>query len=186
MVVTEKLTKKIDVFPVDDAGLVGSRKTFESVGVWPFGFGFGHDGTLIVSEADAGVASSSSASSYHLAHESIGVVDGSVPTKQTAACWLVLTHDGRFAYLADAGSALITGFLVSESGKLTRLEASGDTAGTDPHPIDMAVSVNDKFLYLVSNNGGALDEFMISGNGSLKPLESITGLPTSISGAVSN
>ena len=35
-----------------------------------------------------------------------------VPTEQTAACWLVLTYDGRYVYTANAGSASISGFSV--------------------------------------------------------------------------
>ena len=54
-----------------------------SNGLTPFGFGFGPDGRLYVSEAPT-----SSASSYDVASDgTIGLISGSVPNGQGAACW---------------------------------------------------------------------------------------------------
>jgi 6-phosphogluconolactonase (cycloisomerase 2 family) len=187
LVVTEKATNMIDVFPVDDTGLAGSINSFVSAGNTPFGFAFALYGTLVVSNANGGINNASSASTYKvLQQQSLETLSSAVPTNQTAACWAAVTHNGRFAYVADAGSSALTGYSLRLPGTLSLLNANGRTASTDPHPIDMAVSFDDRFLYVVSNNGGAIDEFAIKSDGTLWPLGSITGLPTSISGAVTD
>jgi 6-phosphogluconolactonase (cycloisomerase 2 family) len=181
LVVSEKGTNMIDVFPVDAYGHAGQITSYTSQGAGPFGFGFGLNGVLVVSEA-AGL----SASSYELMPQSpLAVLTRSIPTHQMAPCWAVVTNDGDFAYVADAGSASITGYNIDSSGNLNPLNAfTGQAAVTDAHPIDMAVSYRDRYLYVVSNTGGAIDEFTIEEDGGLVPIAKIKGLPKSISGAV--
>ncbi len=181
LVVTEKGTGMVDVFPVDAFGNSGQITTYASQGAGPFGFGFGPNGVLVVSEA-AGL----SASSYQLTPQSsLDVLTSSIPTLQRAPCWAVVTNDGDYAYIADAGSASITGYKIDSSGNLSPLNPStGQAAMTDAHPIDMATSYRDRYLYVVSNSGGAIDEFTIMEDGGLLPIAKIKGLPKSISGAV--
>jgi hypothetical protein len=51
--------------------------------------------------------------SYEVTDEgALKVVSGAVPTTETAACWLVVTDDDRFAYTANAGGGSISGFRV--------------------------------------------------------------------------
>jgi hypothetical protein len=53
----------------------------------------------------------------------------SVATHQTAACWVVVTEDGRFAYTTNTGSGSISGYEIDD-GALTLLNADGRTADT--------------------------------------------------------
>jgi 6-phosphogluconolactonase len=183
LVVTEKITGVIDTWLVGPDGLAMDAQMFMSVGVWPFGFAVGHGERVFVSEADAGAANKSSVSSYQLSDSGdLSVISGSVPTEQTAACWLVLTYDGRYVYAANAGSASISGFSVKQDGSLKLLEASGVSGTTGAHPADMAFSHDGKTLFSLNNGDGSISAFGIKSDGSLKPMTGLSGLPTTTAG----
>jgi len=180
LVVTERLTSLIDTFAVGDDGLASDRKIFQSAGTTPFGFDFGRDNRLFVSEAGTG-----SASSYSLSKDGdLTVISGVVSTKQTAPCWLITSHDGRFVYTANAGSGSLSGYKVGHDGSLELLDADGRTAvtGDKSHPVDLAQSRDGRFLYCLANGNGTLNAFQLNPNGSLQPLMVVSGIPTSAAG----
>jgi len=183
LVVTEKGTGLIDTWPV-----LGSRPgnlfTTPSNSATPFGFDFDNRGHLVVSEAVGGAPNGSSASSYSLGQNGWQAVTGSAATNQTAACWLQVSPDGRFAYTANAGSGSLSGFSISESGALTLLESNGVSAstGTGSHPVDMGFSRGGKFLYVLANGNGTLQGFRVAWDGSLTQAGSVSGIPTSAQG----
>lgn len=74
----------------------------------PFGLEFDARGDLLVSETFGGRANASALSSYEVDEESgaLSIVSASVPTNQTAACWVVTARHGRFAYVTNTGSGL--------------------------------------------------------------------------------
>jgi 6-phosphogluconolactonase len=184
LVVTERQTSLIDTFALGDDGLATSHKTFVSAGTTPFGFAVGRNDRIFVSEA-SGVPNGSSASSYSISDAGdLEVISAVVPTEQKAACWLTLTPNGHFAYTANAGSGSLSGFKVGLDGTLHLLDPNGITAviGTGSHPIDMATSRNGRFLFSLANGNGTLGAFRITSNGSLDPLGSTGGLPTSAAG----
>ena len=136
-----------------------------------------------MSEAAAGAANASSASSYKLTDSGdLTVISGKVPTKETAACWLVLTFDGQYVYTADAGSAAISGFRVGADGSLELLKSPGFPAATGMHPADMAFSSDGLTLFSLNNGDGTISVFDIESDGSLKPMNGLTGLPTTSAG----
>jgi 6-phosphogluconolactonase (cycloisomerase 2 family) len=180
LVVTERLTGLIDTFVVEDDGLAASLNTFQSAGTTPFGFDVGRENLLFVSEAGSG-----SASSYTVSEDGeVTVISAAVPTHQTAACWLIASHDGRFVYTANAGSGSISGFRVNHGGSLELLDADGRTAvtGNGSHPVDMAQSHDGRFLYSLANGNGTLNAFKMKPDGSLEPVVVVSGIPTSAAG----
>lgn len=64
LVVTEKATNRILVFPVLRNGRLGEVRVEQSAGQTPFGFAFNRQGTLVVSEAFGGAPGASVLSSY--------------------------------------------------------------------------------------------------------------------------
>jgi 6-phosphogluconolactonase len=179
LVVTEKGTNKIDVFPVDRQGRAGAAHVHASSGQTPFGFSFNARGFLITSEAFGGAANASVVSSYRvLPNGNLITIDGSVPTHQTAACWVVSTGDGRFSYSANTGSGTVSGFAVNrQSGDLTELTPSGQTGITGPGtaPADSAI-VGNRFLYVLDGGASAISAFSIGQNGALTSLGTVSGL----------
>ena len=105
LVVAEKNTNKIDLFDVED-GIAQGPNVQVSNGMTPFGFAFDRRDHLIVSEAFGGAANASALSSYEVdgGIYPLEVVSGSVATHQTAACWVVVSRNGRFAYTTNTGS----------------------------------------------------------------------------------
>jgi len=185
LIVTERVTSLIDTFEVGDDGLVSGGKNFPSAGMTPFGFDVGRQNRLFVSEAAGGAANASSASAYEVSDEGdLTVLAGAVPTMQTAACWLLASHDGRFIYTANAGSGSISGFRVGHQGTLHLLEPDGisGSTGSNSHPTDMVQSQNGRFLYSLNNGNGTISAFRVEPHGSLHALTTVAGLPTSSAG----
>jgi 6-phosphogluconolactonase (cycloisomerase 2 family) len=186
LVVTEKSTNLIDTYLVNHQGLASGPITQMSAGMTPFGFAFNKGGYLIVSEAFGGAAGASAVSSYRLNSTTglIEIVSQSVPTTQSAACWIVVTHNGDFAYTTNTGSGTITGYSVApRTGTLSRLDADGITGVTGGAPID-AATVGNRFLFALSitQSEAQVVAFQIGHNGSLFPVGVTGGLPTSTVG----
>lgn len=172
LVVTEKASQRIDVYTVMSDGSASAPQVFASAGATPFGFAFGHNNVLVVSEAFGGAPDASAASSYTLNGGSLNVVSPSAATHQTAACWVVITNSGNFAYVANAGSGSVSGYQVSNDGHLTLLNADGRTGvtGMGSTPVDMAISHNSQFLYVLGAGSHMIHPFSINADGSLGAL----------------
>ena len=166
LVVTEKATNHIDVFDVGPNGIPGTLVANWSHGMTPFGFAFGKSNQILVSEAFGGAANASALSSYAVRdNATLALETGSAPTHQSAACWVVLTANGRFAYTTNTGSGSVTGFRVGVHGELTLLNADGRTGLTPAGPIDAAFSDGGRFLYVLTSTGIA--GFRVEPDGSL-------------------
>jgi 6-phosphogluconolactonase (cycloisomerase 2 family) len=186
LAVTEKNTNRIDIYTVNKDGTANGPTWHPSAGITPFGFAFGKDGKLIASEAFGGGANASAASSYTVGKDgSFDVVSASSPTHQTAACWLALTSNERYAYTANAGSASISGYSVDRDGSLSLLDANGVTGTTGAHPADLALSNNSHYLYSLNITAStqSISAFEVQSDGSLSPVTGIgSGLPPSAVG----
>src|SRR5262245_32486219 len=183
LVVTEKNTDLIDVFPVDAQGQAGAAVANPSNGVTPFGFAFDSRNRLIVSNANGGALDASSLTSYELTRTGTTVsVDGPEATTETAACWVVVTRDGRFTYTTNTGSGSITGFSIGHDGSLTILDADGVTATTGAGPIDLGLTGDSHFLYTLSSGSDSISIHRVESDGSLTALGTVSGLPAATVG----
>src|SRR5262245_48997407 len=66
LIVTEKATNRVDIFAVEDSGVLGASRSYAAAGITPFGFAFGKHDQFFVSEAFGGAANGSAASSYEV------------------------------------------------------------------------------------------------------------------------
>jgi len=181
LVVTEKATNLIDTYVVGQDGRASGPVSYASSGATPFGFAFGKRGELVVSEAN-GVPGASAASSYDVSADGkLQVVSGSVSTHQGAACWVVITGNGHYAYTGNA-SGSISGFRVERDGSLTALTADGRTGVVSGNPTDLALSHNSQFLYVRIGRTGSIGAFAVQPDGSLQPLPGADGLPANSAG----
>jgi 6-phosphogluconolactonase (cycloisomerase 2 family) len=186
LVVTEKATNQIAAYSLDKNGLPGQPKVTASAGATPFGFAFARENYLVVSEAFGGAVNGSAASSYKVEKTgSIKVISASEPTHQTAACWVAVTPDGKYAYTANAGSSSVTGYRVTHDGKLVQLNPQTGVTGSMPAgsgPQDMAVSKNGHFLYVTDGRIGKIAGFKVESNGQLTSLGEFGNLSAGIAG----
>ena len=179
LVVTEKETNRIVTYRVGPFGYAGGPNAQPSAGETPFGFAFDRRGHLIVSEAFGGAPDASVLSSYNVASNgTITAIDPNVATTETAACWVVVTKDGRFTYTTNTGSNSISGYAIDAGGGLELLDADGRTAATGAGPIDAALSRGDRFLYTLNDGDDEIEAFAVNADGSLDVLGAVGGLPT--------
>jgi 6-phosphogluconolactonase len=177
LVVTEKGTNMIVTYRVR-FGFAGAPNAQPSVGMTPFGFAFDPRGRLIVSEAFGGAPDASAMSSYSLSRDgTISPITATAKTTETAACWVVVTRNGRYTYTTNTGSNSITGYRIGNDGSLTILDADGKTADTGAAPIDMAFAKGSRLLYSLAGGVPQIDGFLVNGDGSLEPIGSVGGLP---------
>ncbi len=175
LVVTEKGTNRIDTYRVHADGSASAPSWRASAGPTPFGFEFTRRGTLVVSEAAGGATDASSASSYHFrSNGHLKLLDGPVADTETAACWVTVTRDGRFAYLTNTGSGTISGYSIAWNGDLTLLDADGATGTTGAGPIDVTVDRSSKHLYNLNAGSDTITIFNVMPDGSLTAAGSVS------------
>ena len=183
LVVTEKATQIIDTYAVDEDGVASAPVSQRSNGQTPFGFSFTPRGALVVSEAFGGTPNASAVSSYSLRDGQLTVRSGSVSTTQTAACWIVITKNGKFAYASNTGSNNISSYRVRSAGRLTLQEAVATPTGAGP--IDMALNRNSRFLYVLNAGARSIEVFQVNrANGHLTQVTGVSGLPNGANGLV--
>lgn len=165
LVVTEKMTNLIDVYEVQN-GIAGPPTSYPSAGMTPFGFAFHPKGHLIVSEAFGGAPGASTMSSYRVGHD-FEVISPAVATTQTAACWVVISKDGKYAYDTNTGSGSISSFTIGADGSLTLLNPQAGLTGEGSSPIDMDITSDGKFLVALGGANGTITGFEVKADGSL-------------------
>jgi 6-phosphogluconolactonase (cycloisomerase 2 family) len=183
LVVSEKATNVLSTYTVRPNGLATGPNVQPSVGTTPFGFAFSPSGALVVSEAFGGAPDASALSSYRAGPGgSLDAISPSVGTTETAACWVVITGNGQFAYTSNTGSGTISGYRLTRQGRLTLLDADGVTATTQMGPIDLALSSNSRYLYSLDSGSGAISAWRVKAGGGLTPVSGASGLPAGANG----
>jgi 6-phosphogluconolactonase len=191
VVVTEKATNLISTFPVRSGGYLGDRVSNPSSAKTPFGFSFDRQGDLLVSEAAGGPPNISSISSYKLLNDGrLKVITASAKTtNQLAACWVVVSRDGKYAYVSNTASGTLSGFKIGRDGSLVALTADGKTGdvGKGTGPIDLAISRNGQFVNSLNtgtDNGGSIAVFRLLDGGALSAPFILPNVPKSANGLV--
>lgn len=191
LVVTEKPTNQLDVYALNGSGVPTGPTVVAASGPTPFGADFAPGGHYIVSLGNIGPNraavpdGSGAGSALFSAPATPTVVSSFVPTTETAACWIQITPDGRYAYTTNTGSGSITGYSIGTNGALTPLTANGQTGVTGPNtqPLDMAYA--DGYLYALTAGDRGIHVFRVADNGSLVAQNSsnvIGFFPVSVTG----
>jgi 6-phosphogluconolactonase len=186
LVVTEKATNKLATYRVRRDGAIEAPLVTASSGMTPFGFAVDRRGTVLVSEAFGGAAGASALSSYTFAHDSVQpqLVSASVASGQSAACWVVVTPNGRYAYTTNTGSGNISTYAVQGNGKAALVQAVATT--TDAGPIDAAIAPRSSSLFVLNSGGKSIQSFGIGREGQLQAQGRIDGLPAGATGLAAN
>ncbi|WP_406054398.1 lactonase family protein [Kribbella sp. NBC_00889] len=170
LLVTHKGDQTIDTFAVHGR-YTGPAVPNRSAGSTPYGFGFDRRGHAIVSEAGP-----SAVSSYAVRFGGLRTISPSVSDTQAAACWLVTTRDGRYAFTVNAASSTISSYRIGTDGRLSLLAAVA--ARTTGGGTDAALSPDNTTLQVRLGNGDIASD-AVSHNGSLTPLQDTSGTATS-------
>ena len=187
LLVTEKATNKLTSYRVRHDGRIDAPLVTASAGATPFGFAFDRRGNALVSEAFGGATNASAVSSYSFEDRMPArpiLVSASVATTQTAACWVVVTPNGRHAYVTNTGSGTISSYRVQRSGKIAL--AQGVAAASAGGPIDAAISADGRGLFVLNAGSHTITSFTIARDGSLAASGSVAGLPAGANGLAAN
>ncbi len=171
LIVTTKLNlSAIDVFRVGLFGLLSPKPVVNTEpGTGPFGVSFDPGGHLVVANT-----SSNSLATYALEPNGTVTLVDSIPTGQTATCWV--TPARSFFYTSNAGSGNLSGFQDSASGSLTLL-----TPPTSTEPGTVDGSSVGRFLYVQTGKNGIVDEFHVNATGTLTSIGSVV-VPGAVGG----
>ncbi len=178
LLVTEKVTNNIDVFPVQSDGTLGRVTVTHDPVPGTFAVTFAPDGTaLVVETGPSGGTNASMISSFLVQSSGTLMALNSLPTLGAATCWHVVTPDGRFVYTANSASSSISGYSIVGAGNLSPLAgtilASLPAGTTD---LDVAVSSDGKFLYTLNSGSGTIGIFRINQDGTLTATGAASGV----------
>ncbi len=174
LIVTERQTSNIDVFTVAADGSLTNPVVTAAQGVEPFGAAFAPSGALLVAEAGSGAVST-----YSLgANNKLSVITSKSPSSGAATCWVISA--GGYAYATSAITSSISGYQLSAAGQLVPmgivLTEPGNAAaifppvGVTAFPLDLEITGDNKFLYVVYSALGELIGYQVMPNGSLKKI----------------
>lgn len=185
LVVTEKATSMIDTYVVGKDGMASGPTVNPSSGTTPFGFAFTQQGELVVSEAFGGAALASAVSSYKVGNSGLSVISASIPTGQTAACWIAVSKNGKFAYSTNAGSGSVSAYQVGNDGSLSLINGAAGITGDGTSPIDATVSNDGQYIYVLNGKTHNISAFAIQADGTLVKVGMFEGLPAGSVGITS-
>ncbi|MFI1358073.1 lactonase family protein [Streptomyces sp. NPDC020898] len=175
LVVTTKSANTVEVFPIRRDGRPSHRPVVnDSAGGVPFAITFDKGGRMLVAEAEK-----STVSTYKVrADGTLKVVQQPLANGQNTLCWL--ERAGDFFYGGNTGNSTVTGYRTDRHGRLALTNDVG--IATPPSAmsqgvIDLAVTRDEKFLYVQNAVSGTVDGFRVGRNGSLTKVTTATGLP---------
>jgi 6-phosphogluconolactonase (cycloisomerase 2 family) len=183
LVVTEKNTSRLVSYALAADGSAGAPKVTGSAGATPFGFVFDRRNHLLVSEAGASTLSSYGFSSA--APTTPVVISPAVPTNQAAACWAMVTPNGRFVYTGNAGSNSISQYAIDRRGAVALVAAAAGSTGAGGAG-DLAIAGHGRTLAILAPKAPAVFSYAIAADGSLTPTGSVAGLPAGVVGLAAN
>lgn len=184
LAVTEKATNKITTFAITSSGTPGTMRSITSANTTPFGFAVGMNGNIFVSEAGMGAPAKSTLSSYMVSTDGmITLKAGPVSAEQTAACWVVMSKNGMYAYTTNTGSNNLSAFMTNAStGSITLKQAVAVQSGAAP--IDAALSQNDNYMYVLNSMSHTITAYTVNSSGALSPIQTVGGIPAGATGMV--
>jgi 6-phosphogluconolactonase (cycloisomerase 2 family) len=157
----------IDSFNVGSGGLITLKSHFPGEGVGAFGSEFRPTNAdqLYVSNAHNG-PNLATVSALHVAADGTLTDIGASPyqDRQTAACWVEITHNGKELFTVNTAVPSISHFAIENDGTLSLL---GSTAFNDPTglgPVDARLDPTDHTLYVVDSGADAVSAFRVQGS----------------------
>lgn len=180
LVVIEKVSNSIDVFPINPDGTLGTVVNNKSVTAGVFATAFTPNGQLIISENQPNDGSlTSSISSYTInANGTVAAVSQSLPTFGNGNCWNVITPNGKWVYAENSATSTIAGFTISSNGTLTPIANTIlSTLPAGAVNLDVTTSADGKHLFNIQSGAGVVGVYTINSDGTLNQLGDIEGLP---------
>jgi 6-phosphogluconolactonase len=181
--VTEIEANRLETLAVRENGRLGPPVVTPSSGAMPFGFDVTKSGVAVISEAGGtpATAPNGTVSSYQVgAGGGLHVETDALNAGGRAACWVVATENGRFAFVANSASNAIASVRIRDDGSLRLLDATAGTSPPGAAPLDIDLSDGDGYLYALEGGSGKIAVFAVGARGSLSAR---TAVPTGRGGS---
>jgi 6-phosphogluconolactonase (cycloisomerase 2 family) len=183
LVVTQRGTNAIAIYPVAETGQLGTPVVQPSSGPTPYGFAFTKGGGLVVTEAFGAQVGKAAASSYRISEAGAAPISRSVGNGRSEICWAVITNDGRYAFTTNFADGAVSRYLISGDGSITLDEAAAGLAVDGQTGLrDEDLTGDGRFLYAIDADHGRVLGWAVGEGGSLSPAGSSEGLPATVAG----
>jgi len=183
LVVTDRGTDSIVVYPVERDGRLGVAAVHPSAGPTPYGFAFTRRGTLVVTEAFGAQTGKAAASSYALDNGSIAGVTSSVGNGRSEICWAVVTSDDRYAFTTNFADGTVSRYAIQPDGTLVLEDAAAAVAVEGEKGLrDEGLSGDGRFLYAIDTDAQRIFGWSVGAAGALSPVGSWDGVPATVAG----
>jgi 6-phosphogluconolactonase (cycloisomerase 2 family) len=183
LVVTERGTNSVVLYPVEGSGRLGEPSVQPSSGPTPYGFAFAGEDALVVTEAFGAQTGKAAASSYRVRGTDAEPVSRSVGNGRSEICWAVTTTDGRYVFTTNFADGAVSRYAVGDDGGITLEDALAGTAVEGQKGLrDEDLSGDGRFLYAVDADGRRIFGWAVGERGRLEPVGSWEGVPATVAG----
>ena len=183
LVVTNRGTNSIALYPVDGEGRLGEPHVQASSGPTPYGFAFTSNGTLLVTEAFGAEKGKAAASSYRVGSASATPVSRSVGNGRSEICWAVVSKDERYVFTTNFADGAVSRYSIGADGAITLDEAVAAAAVDGQTGLrDEALTSDGSFLYAIDADAGRIFGWAVGDAGSLAAVGSWEGVPATVAG----
>ena len=183
IVVTNRGTNSIALYPVDADGRLGEPQLQHSSGPTPYGFAFTGDGTLLVTEAFGAEKGKAAASSYRVGGGSATPVSRSVGNGRSEICWAVVSKDGRYVFTTNFADGAVSRYSIGADGSITLDDAVAGAAVEGKAGLrDEDLTADGDFLYAIDADAGRIFGWAVGDAGTLTAVGSWDGIPATVAG----
>lgn len=184
LILTEADGDAISVFTLG-ADDTPSEPTIVSVpGTTPTGTAFAKGQFLIVAEAAGDRTGEGTVSSWQMLSSGLAPISPSTATGQTATCWVAVDQTGTSAYFANYEDRNLSRFRVGSDGSLSLAEARAADLGDNGFPTDVAISHDNRWLYVLCDTRNSVIGFRLQTDGTLQRIGEFVGAPKGSVGMV--
>ncbi len=140
-----------EIFRISRAGRPRALPQVRSVPQEPYAFAFTSRNEMLVANAENNAPLASTNASYRLGPDGGFTRVAAQPTSQTAGCWLVISHDDRFAFVSNGGNPTVLAYSLSRGGAFRNVGPGGviNLSGLGG---DVALSAGSAFLYVLNTD----------------------------------
>ena len=177
LVVTTKGNNTVEVFPMKRDGLPAAAEPVvnDSAGGVPFAISFDRSGKrMLVAEAEK-----STVTTYQVRRDGkLKVLQEPLANGQETLCWL--ERAGNYFFGGNTGNSTVTGYRMDKHGALSLTNSVGiatPPSATSQGVIDLAVTEDEKFVYVQNAVSGTVDGFRVEADGALTKVTTAEGLP---------
>ena len=184
--------KSLTRVPVASSGAAGVGTAHDASSALPFGFAFDPiRNNLVMSQVTALTPNAGQTASYKLSDSALTQIT-TQPSGGTAPCWVVITKDGKFAFVVNTGGGApggssIARYSLAADGALTQLGVNNQTS-SEFAKTDAVLSEDDKYLYVLNpfvmgQNKSRIDEYKVTSAGDLVLMgKTPANMPVGVSG----